>query len=251
MATDESLLYAFNPIASDPVLRFYGWNPPALTLGRFQIPEEVLDLEVCHADSLAVIRRISGGGVIYHADELTYSIVCSPSQIPAATSVKDSFRILTGFLIDFYRSIGLDASFATDYVSDSKQLGTRTAFCFAGNESYDILINGKKIGGNAQRRHKNVIFQHGSIPLVNHANTGLAYMSDRSPQYALSTTSLVDCGVTMDKQLLKAMLVAAFKRCMAADLHESLLSHNEQQVSQQLFAGKYSTECWNLRGEVA
>jgi lipoate-protein ligase A len=251
MAIDESLLCSFNPNKSDPMLRIYGWTAPSLSLGRFQKAEDVLDLERCRADSLSVIRRISGGGVIYHADELTYSIVCSPEQVPLASSVKDSFRILTRFLIDFYHALGLDASYAVDTVSDVERLGTRTAFCFAGKESFDILIDGKKIGGNAQRRQKNVIFQHGSIPIVSHAMTGLTYMRDCSPKYAESTTTIRDCSVYSESAILKHNLVEAFKRRMGVEIYECQLSSDEQQLSQQLLMDKYSTDRWNLRGDIA
>src|ERR1035438_5738432 len=81
MAVDEALFSMFSPEVSLPVLRLYSWEPPAVSLGRFQIPDEVLNLEKCAAEGVMVVRRITGGGMIFHADELTYSIVCSPEQI--------------------------------------------------------------------------------------------------------------------------------------------------------------------------
>lgn len=250
MAIDEALLRLFDPESSAPVLRTYGWDPPTLSLGRFQKTEDVLDLGRCRSKDVSVVRRVSGGGTIYHADELTYSIACSPDQIPSAASVKDSFRVLTGFLIDFYRSLGLNASYAVDTVSDATCLGVRTAFCFAGKESFDILIDGKKIGGNAQRRLKGVIFQHGSIPLINRAQSGLRYMKDRSPEYAEHTVSLSDCGVTADIASLTRMLVEAFRRRVAAETCESCLSQKELSMSRELFLKKYSSDRWNLQGDV-
>ena len=248
MAIDESLLKLYDSKLSKPILRFYGWKSPFLSLGRFQIADEVLDLNRCRADRIPVVRRISGGGVIFHADELTYSLVCSSEQIHPTSSVKDSFRLLTGFLIDFYLSLGLNASYALDTVSGFEGLGTRTAFCFAGKESFDILIDGVKLGGNAQRRQKNIIFQHGSIPIVNHVSTGLSYMIDRSPEYVQGATSLLECGISTDATVLKTKLVEAFKRRMNVEVLESQLSHEEQQLSQQLINSKYTTDRWNLQG---
>jgi lipoate-protein ligase A len=250
MAIDESLLSCFNSDNSVPILRIYGWNPPSLSLGRFQLAHDALDMERCRADSLAIVRRISGGGAIYHSDELTYSVICSPEQVPEASSVKDSFRILTGFLLDFYKAVGLGASYAIDSVADGERLGVRTAFCFAGKESFDILIEGKKIGGNAQRRQKNVIFQHGSIPLENRARIGLEYMSERTPGYAENTTSLGDLGVSADVNHLKRMLVDSFSFRMGTDLFESTLSREELHLSEQLLEEKYIKDSWNLRGEI-
>jgi lipoyl(octanoyl) transferase len=249
MAVDEALLCNFDPETSEPILRTYGWEPAALSLGRFQKTEEVLDQECCRCNNVSVVRRVSGGGTIYHADELTYSIVCSPEQMPSAASVKDSFRLLTGFLIDFYRTLGLNASYAVDTVSDAKRLGVRTAFCFAGKETFDILIDGKKIGGNAQRRSKNIIFQHGSIPVINRAKSGLQYMNDRSPGYAEDTVSLSDCGVSVDYTQLKSMLVAAFRRRMGVETFESCLLPDEQHMSQELLLKKYTSDRWNLQGD--
>jgi lipoate-protein ligase A len=250
MAIDESLLSLFNPKTSEPILRIYGWDPPALSLGRFQNAEEVLDLDCCHNNGVAAVRRVSGGGTIYHADELTYSIVCSPEQIPPTVSVKDSFRVLTGFLIDFYRTLELNASYAVDTVSDTDRLGMRTAFCFAGKESFDILIDGKKIGGNAQRRRKNVIFQHGSIPVINRAKSGLQYMNDRFPGYAENSVSLFDCGVCADMTTLKKMFAEAFERHLGVKTCLSCLSLDELRMSQELSVNKYASDRWNLQGEV-
>ncbi len=251
MAIDEALLHSFDPSASSPVLRLYRWNPPALSLGRYQKAAVILDLGRCDRDNVTVVRRVTGGGVIYHADELTYSLVCAPEQIPPASSIKDSFRVLTGFLLRFYRTLGLEPSYATDTAPEGTSFGERTAFCFAGRESFDILVNGGKIGGNAQRRMKNVIFQHGSIPLHNRAAAGLTYMTDRNPAHANGTVSLVECGVNDSFDCLADMLARAFSDHFAAVLQKDTLSKQEQAAMESLFVGKYSTDLWNREGVVA
>lgn len=248
MAIDEALLRSFDPAASPPAVRLYGWNPPTLSLGRFQKAAEVLDLERCRADRVAIVRRITGGGVIYHADELTYSLVCAPEQIPPAASIKDSFRVLTGFLLSFYRTLGLEAAYAADVVPEGTRLGERTPFCFAGKESFDILAGGRKIGGNAQRRLKGVIFQHGSIPLLNRAATGLSYMRERPPELAGDVASLAECGVTADRDTLLRQLAAAFPAYFGCRLLESQLSGGEDAEMHRLLAGRYRDDRWNLEG---
>jgi lipoate-protein ligase A len=249
MAIDEALLRSFTPISSQPVLRLYGWNSPTLSMGRFQKSAEVLDLARCRADGVAIVRRVTGGGVIYHADELTYSLVCSPGQIPPTTSIKDSFRVLTGFLLAFYRRLGLDASYAVDTAPGGTLLGERTAFCFAGRESFDILADGRKIGGNAQRRTKGIIFQHGSIPLHNRAVTGLSYMQDQSPEHAEGTASLAEYGVNCDRSGLENDLTTAFNEYFGAALANIPLSEREQADVDELLSNKYSTDNWNLGGD--
>lgn len=248
MAIDEALLQSFEPLCSLPIFRLYGWNPPSLSLGRFQKAAEVLDLERCRVDGVDVVRRITGGGVIYHADELTYSIVCTPAQIPPATSIKDSFRVLTRFLVDFYRRLGLVAIHALDTVAAGITLGQRTDFCFAGRESFDLLIGGKKIGGNAQRRRKDVIFQHGSIPLSNHVVTGQRYMRRCFSGCEEGVASLADCGVTLGRDRLLEELASAFCSSFGVELVDHALSVDEQCVCNSLKNSKYSSIAWNLEG---
>lgn len=248
MAIDEALLRSFDPAFSRPVLRLYGWNPPALSLGRFQKAAEVLDLARCRADGVAIVRRVTGGGVIYHADELTYSLVCAPGQIPPAASIKDSFRVLTGFLLAFYRALGFDAAYAFDVVPQGTRLGERTAFCFAGRESFDILAGGRKIGGNAQRRLKGVIFQHGSIPLQNRAATGLTYMREQIPEHAEGTASLAEFGVSADRDGLVNDITIAFNGYFGVSLINDTLSERELQDMKGLLASRYTADRWNLEG---
>ena len=102
MAVDEALLALFQTRygpgrSSASTAR----EPPAISLGRFQTPGDVLDLSRCEAAGVPVVRRITGGGAIYHAEELTYSLVCTPCQVPDAVSVKESFRALTRFICRF------------------------------------------------------------------------------------------------------------------------------------------------------
>ncbi|MDR3578541.1 MAG: lipoate--protein ligase family protein [Oryzomonas sp.] len=248
MAIDEALLRSFDPAASQPVLRLYGWRPPALSLGRFQRAAEVLDLGRCRAGGVPIVRRITGGGTIYHADEVTYAIVCSPEQIPPASSIKDSFRVLTGFLIALYRDLGLEASYAQDAVSPEARLGERTAFCLAGKESFDILVGGRKIGGNAQRRKKGIIFQHGSLPLVNRAAMGLSFMRDREPGLAEGAASLEQCGIPADYGLVRRKLTEAFQRNLTVRLSPQPLTEQERSLAEGLLVGRYATDRWNLEG---
>ena len=249
MALDEALLCSFDQL-SRPVLRLYGWNPVALSLGRFQKAGEVLDVDRCRADGVPLVRRITGGGVIYHADELTYSIICSPDQIPEARSIKDSFRVLTGFLLQFYRNLGLEALYALDCCSSGEKLGERTPFCFAGKESFDILVNGRKIGGNAQRRLKQVVFQHGSIPVLNRVADGIVYLRQHPEGVEDRVTCLADEGMSTDSVFLKSILKDAFCTNLGTVLLETNPTYLEQQLAEKLHREKYLNVHWNLDGEI-
>jgi lipoate-protein ligase A len=248
MAVDEALLKCFDPDKSLPVFRIYGWEPPALSLGRFQNAREVLAPARCGATAMPVVRRVTGGGVIYHADELTYSFVCAPHHVPPAASIRESFRVLTSFLVRFYGKLGLNPSYAIETFPDGASPREKCVFCFAGRESYDILIEGKKIGGNAQRRLKNVIFQHGSIPLVNHAEFGAAFLGRPLVGIGKTTTALRDLGVDMAHDLLKELMTRAFAETMSATLEEDSLTGEEDATADSLDAHKHSLASWVWEG---
>ncbi len=249
MAVDEALLLSFDPAGSLPILRLYGWQPAALSLGRFQDAAGVLDLERCRAAGVPVVRRITGGGVIYHADELTYSIVCAPHHLPGASSIKESFRQLTAFLLLFYTKLGFHPCYAAD-ASPGQRFGERTPFCFAGKESYDILIQGKKIGGNAQRRLKEVIFQHGSIPLCNRSEEGGEFMRERPDGIGAQTFSLAQADVGEDAAGFNFLLAESFMEAMGVVLKVGKLTTQEEESSVRLLS-TYQDDAWNLHSETA
>jgi lipoate-protein ligase A len=248
MATDEALLACFDPERSAPLLRLYGWESPALSLGRFQKADETLDLGRCAAAGVPVVRRITGGGVIYHADELTYAIVCAPHHLPPARSIKESFRILTGFLLRFYTGLGLAPRYALDHMPAGTRLGERTPFCFAGKESYDIMINGRKIGGNAQRRLRSVIFQHGSIPLENRAAYGARFLRDEPRGLGEGIVSLAELGIAAPTNDLRAGLAGAFATSHRVDLVPGGLTDRERTLARELRVRKYTSSAWNHHG---
>jgi len=161
MAVDETML-DIHLASATPLLRMYGWNPHGFSLGYSQNPETVLYTGKCREDNIPFVKRATGGGIIFHGDEVTYSLACSEEDIGSPVSVKEAYRLICSFLMETYREFGLEPYFAVDNPAREK---IKSTFCFSSFEDYDILIEGKKIGGNAQKRKKKVIMQHGSIPL--------------------------------------------------------------------------------------
>ncbi len=248
MAVDEALLNLFDPAVSLPVLRLYGWSAPTFSVGRFQKIDSVLDYGRCQRDGIAVVRRMTGGGAIYHASELGYSIICHPGQLSLSSSVKQSYRQLTSFLLNFYARLGLDAAYAADLNGFVMPSSSVNGFCFSSNEPFDILINGAKIGGNAQRRIKKAIFQHGLIPICNHYCEGLHYRPGEVSESLSRTTSLHDCGVQAAIEDIKADLLAAFSETFDVDFKAIPLSGDELRLAQALEEGKYMDCGWGLTG---
>ena len=106
MAIDKAMLDNYDGM---PVLRIYGWRPAAFSIGYFQDPEEELDLELCMEKGIGAVKRITGGGVIFHKDEITYSLVCSQDDLNVPAFSKESYKKICSFLIETYKDLGLNA----------------------------------------------------------------------------------------------------------------------------------------------
>jgi lipoate-protein ligase A len=150
MALDEALLES---VASGglPVLRLYGWNPPAVSLGYFQGLEEEVDTEACRRRGIDVVRRISGGGAVFHDAELTYTLILPAAHPLAAASIGGSYEKLCSGVIAGLALLGIDAAFAP--IND--------IIAGPGAEA----DAGKKISGSAQTRRQGCILQHGTVLL--------------------------------------------------------------------------------------
>lgn len=193
-----------------PVLRLYRWVRPSFTYGVYQDPQIEIDLKQCSLDGVDVAKRITGGGILFHHDEITYSFVCSKEDVGEPENVFVSYREICAFLINFYKSLGLSANFALESES-FKHKSAPSELCSNSYEKYDILINGKKIGGNAQKRKRQVIFQHGSIPISIDWNFVRRYIKNLPLDIATSVTSLSEeLGFVPEKDMLEQKLVDAF-----------------------------------------
>jgi lipoyl(octanoyl) transferase len=167
MAVDEALLARAQQGEKTPVLRFYTWNPPALSLGRFQDAEKSVDTGECARLGIDVVRRITGGRAVLHNKELTYSIV-SPSDNPLFSSdVLGTYRIIAAGLVAGLHLLGIPAEIVS---RSGKYAGmvekkSKDPACFSSPSWYEIVVGNKKIIGSAQRRVRGGVLQHGSILL--------------------------------------------------------------------------------------
>lgn len=193
-----------------PVFRLYRWQAPALTYGVSQRPEEEIDLEQCAHDGVQIAQRMTGGGVLFHQDEITYSLACGKADVGEDRKVFVAYRQICAFLIYFYKSLGLKPSFAVE-TDGFKDKSAPHELCSASREKYDIVISGKKIGGNAQKRKRDAIFQHGSIPCRVNWDFVRKYTSSLPKDISTYVTTLADeLSVVPEKDILEQKLIDAF-----------------------------------------
>jgi len=157
MAIDEALLEQ----ATSPSIRFYHWDHPALSFGYFGKFADVAN----YSTERDLVRRWTGGGIVFHGDDLTYSIVVPATSEFFSTSPRSIYAAIHSALCDALKASGTAAALApnnSSKVSDA---------CFANPVLADVMVNGCKIAGAAQRRSRAGLLQQGSIRDVDLGNS--------------------------------------------------------------------------------
>jgi lipoate-protein ligase A len=223
MALDEAVM---ENVGDVPVLRIYGWRPPAVSIGYFQSIKEEVDLEKCSQLGIDIVRRLTGGGAVLHESELTYSFITR--QYPQ--DIMESYRWICDAVVMSINRLGYNALFAP---------------------LNDIIVDGKKVSGNAQTRKKGVLLQHGTILLsvdVDKMFSILKVSSEKLRDKIIKdvkerVTGLE--GTTYDD--MAASLIASFGKKFEAALNADNLSEKESSRAKWLAEHKYSSDDWNLK----
>lgn len=150
-----------------PVLRFYAWSPPAVSIGRFQDVGTAVDAEACRRRGFDIVRRVTGGRAVLHCSELTYSIVARTDHPFFPSTVLGTYKVIASGLVAGLRYLGLPAEMVSRSGRHASLVTARStdAACFSSPSWYEILVGDRKIAGSAQRRVSSAFLQHGSILL--------------------------------------------------------------------------------------
>tara|TARA_B100000700_G_scaffold298210_1_gene363859 strand:+ start:297 stop:1121 length:825 start_codon:yes stop_codon:yes gene_type:complete len=172
MAADQFLLESFI-YNSKPVFRIYEWETPTISIGRNEVLDQGINLLECENLGIPVIRRITGGQAVLHGFDITYSFVGSIFNSKFSGNVLENYRYISKGFYKFFKELGLNP----EYYNNKRQIkNLDNHICFAVPSNYEILVEGKKIIGNAQKvkkidilnnSSKRVFLQHGSILLNN------------------------------------------------------------------------------------
>ena len=152
MALDEALLENAATLGH-PVLRFYDWTEPCATFGYSQ---KITQIEAA-TNLRPLIRRCTGGGLVPHDGDWTYSLIFPPDHEWAGLAATESYQRTHTLLQAAFKEIGVE----TELAKDCRR--PKPGECFEGHELHDLLLNGKKIAGAAQRRNRHGLLIQGSV----------------------------------------------------------------------------------------
>ena len=201
MAIDESLLRHIQ----SPVLRIYSWDQPCVSIGYFQ------KAQLAPTDR-PMVRRFTGGGLVEHGKDLTYTLVLPPTHPLTTSGTLSSYQKIHSAIAHALQKSGVPCQLATDQPKQDDPA------CFLKPVPADILNpQGHKLAGAAQRRTKQGCLHQGSILL---------------PQ-------------TIPPSLLD-LLPTSLADCLGENSSPSSLTLAEEQLSNSLEKERYATHDWNF-----
>lgn len=153
--TDQDVLY----------IRFYSWKFPTITIGYMQNASDTLLFDKLGESSVKWIRRPTGGRAVLHWGDLTYSCIFPKTMSIMGASVKESYAVITRCLIDGLSNVGVKCSRHDSYdqlLSVKREIKLP---CFLAPNRDEIMVNGRKLIGSAQKRIHGSVLQHGSLPI--------------------------------------------------------------------------------------
>ncbi len=203
MQLDEWLALSWFPETRKPVFRLYGWSPFALSLGFHQSINDV-HVDALKREGYDLVRRPTGGRAVFHAEEITYSIIQDATHL----SVNDVYERVSRTLVAGLTSIGYDVTFAgTKQDFNTLYKDKKSVSCFTASSEYEIQLGGRKLVGSAQRRYARedggiTALQHGSIltgkkhlQLVDFLRIDDEARIKLKTKMEQSSTDLSECGV--------------------------------------------------------
>ncbi len=208
MAMDEILLQNAAEIGA-PLIRIYDWDRPSVSIGYVQ------RYDAAPYDKYTVVRRPTGGGIVYHDNDLTYTAVVPANDPISKLNRIDSYHVFHKAILQTLREFGLEGSLSPD---ECAPVDRATMQCFTTPTRYDVVAAGKKYAGAAQRRTKTGILHQGSINLT-----------------------ILEC----DKKLLIKKLLAAFEKQFDMNFIDFKPDSALLKKAAELSEKKYATENWN------
>lgn len=239
MAIDEAILNARIADQVPNTLRFYRWHPSAVSVGRNQNAENEVYLDAAKRLGVDFVRRISGGGAVYHDfdGEVTYSVIAKACDL-GTTDLTTIYNKIYSAVNDGLRILGFLGDFSSGDVKNCPNL----------------IVKGKKISGSSQTITRGVVLQHGTV-LVS---------VDLPKMFQLLKLKDVDCalaanigerkissiqnelGHKVSPNTVANALANGFKAMLKIQLEDGKLTAVEKENADKLYKEKYTTKEWNF-----
>ncbi len=230
MALEEAIYEAVRDGKSPPTIRLFSWKPSAVSIGYFQGIRNEVNLDEVHRRGYQVVRRITGGGAVFHDNEgeTTYSIIAGEDLFPK--DITKSYEQICGILISALERLGIKATF--------KPIN-------------DILVDGRKISGSAQTRRMGVLVQHGTLLYSVDQDTLFGLLNGDADEKTRLTRSKrkVVTSVTEHSDATKDDMIDALVKAFSSAYTVGKGDYTKEELLRagELSRDKYSTDAWNFQ----
>ena len=243
MAIDEAIFAAHASKQVPSTLRLYQWAPSAASIGKFQNPRNEVNLANCRKLGVSMVRRISGGGTVYHdsQSEITFSVATTNEEIGVTDVSRAYLKVYSG-IKDALRILGITADFSE------------------GDETNcpNLTVKGKKISGSAQARKSGTLLHHGTLLLdvelekmfsIIHVPWSTSLEEIVRVAQKRITSLKNELGHMVSVSTAANAVAAGFRNALKIELEPARLSTFEKKTAETLYKEKYSTNDWNLCGK--
>ena len=236
MAIDEAIMHCRAKGEVQNTIRFYQWHPSAVSIGYFQSVEKEVNIDFCRKMEIDIIRRITGGGAVYHDynGEIAYSLIVDEKNPIIPADILKSYEVICKGLEAGLRDLGVEAEFSP---------------------INDIVVKGKKISGNAQTRRYGVLLQHGTVLIDSNISTMFNALRISDEKISDKIIKNIEDRVTNLRRLLYReiafeevffALKSGFEKTLQISLQKGDLTDNEQQLAFKL-EKKFLDKNWIFR----
>lgn len=162
----EALQRAEASLEPITIIRFYQWSTATVSLGKHQSPEKACDTEFCKLNDIPIVHRPTGGRAVLHDNELTYSVVSNDPCLFPVNDLMGTYRVISNGLREGFTKYGINV-IASSGTRENENAGKHLmqSPCFSSPTRHELMFEGRKLAGSAQRRLKHSFLQHGSIPI--------------------------------------------------------------------------------------
>jgi lipoate-protein ligase A len=239
MALDESISIHVRKNASHPTLRIYSWNKSSVSLGYFQKINEI-DYDYCKKNNIPIVRRLTGGKAIFHDKDVTYSISVNKKTEIFSSNLFESYKIIADI---FYLSF-LKSNLKVDIEQKRRKNNTqKSPHCFQTTSYAEIVYQGYKIIGSAQKRWSDGFLQQGCIPFsINKENLKHIFKSNIEFKNTIMTINEISPTISMEK--LKENIVNSFEQILNIRFIIDKPTFEELRLTEDLIKNKYFNERW-------
>ena len=231
-----------------PALRFYDWICPSFSFGYFQKIIEDVDLSKCKERGIDLVRRPAGGGTVIHGWDLTYSVAVPSDEPLIPKDTLESYRLISDCIIEGLRQLDIKAEHYSERLEDNAMLPN---ICLTNPTKYDVIIDGRKVAGAAQRRRQGGMLHQGYIaldmPPDDVANL-VAAQGDMSQLVTASSTAInLVCQSQLERTKLARAVASGFEAVLNIRLISEGLNPMEIDMATHLSKTKYETDEWNFK----